>query len=255
MFLYSCTLILSTLCVSLHASNKSLSHLHVDFDTSMGKGTPEYEKKFADPVKRKALESARELYEKNNLSRVTYLDEVKIPRIIHQIWVGDKPLPKNYSRLKKTWTKHHPGWAYKLWTPKKIKRLTLHNRKFYDRAREPEEKANILRYELLDKFGGLYCDVDFKCLKSFEPLHHCYDFYTGLTPLDSAVMLNNALIGCTPGHPIIKHCIRSMKDTMNKSNRFFRNGVGFFSQVFTALAPRVPGVTIAFPQPISIHLS
>lgn len=234
-------------CSSVTLGKKSVAQWHVDFDVSMGKGTPEYEKKFADPAKRKALDDARALYEKNNLSRVKYHQAVKIPRIIHQIWVGNKKLPKNYSALKDTWLKHHPGWRYILWTPKKIKRLTLYNKKFYDRASEPEEKANILRYELLDQFGGLYCDVDFECLKSFDLLHHCYDFYTGLTPLDSAVMFNNALIGCAPGHPLIKQCIRTMKDHMHKSNRFSRNGVGFFSSIFTSLAHVVPGITIAFP--------
>ena len=40
----------------------------------------------------------------------------KIPKIIHQIWVGGKKIPQKYKKLIKTVKDVHPDWEYKLWT-------------------------------------------------------------------------------------------------------------------------------------------
>jgi mannosyltransferase OCH1-like enzyme len=232
---------------------------HVDFDVSMEKGSKAYEKKYKKSHNREKLAYVKALYEKNNLARVKYNKKIKIPRIIHQIWVGEKPLPQTYTILKESWIKHHPGWSYKLWTNKEVSKLRLYNQDFYNAATDPVEKANILRYELLDKFGGVYVDIDFQCLRSLEPLHHCYDFYTGIEPNDSAHLLNNALIACSAGHSLMRYCIETIKNDMHLESRYHRTGVGHFSRSFMAMAHKVSGVTIAFPAsyfyPLHIHYS
>ena len=48
------------------------------------------------------------LFEKNNLSRVVPEQEVKIPKIIHQIWLGS-PVPPVLKRYMNTWIKYHIG--------------------------------------------------------------------------------------------------------------------------------------------------
>lgn len=48
--------------------------------------------------------------------------------------------------------------------------------------------------QILLRHGGLYVDVDFLCLASFEPLHRRYDFYTGLSNTGT-FELNNGLVG------------------------------------------------------------
>ena len=39
-----------------------------------------------------------------------------IPRIFHQIWLGDGPLPREYEGYQRSWTKHNPGWELRVWT-------------------------------------------------------------------------------------------------------------------------------------------
>ena len=225
----------------------NIKQFHVDFDVSMEKGSSKYDKKFKKPHNKRDLDSLRELYNKNSLAKVMCSEQIKIPRIIHQIWIGDKDIPETYERFKETLLKHHPGWRYKLWTNDEVKTLKLHNQKLYDEAEEPAEKANLLRYEILNQFGGIYFDIDFECLKSFEPLIHCYDFFTGLEPVDSAHMLNNALIACAPHHPLIWQVIETIKDNVHQPSRFHRNGVGHFSRIFVANAHTLAGTIIAFP--------
>ncbi len=225
----------------------AIKKFYTDFDQSMGKGTQAYEKKYKKPLNNEKLIYAKKLYEKNNFNKVICGKKLKIPKIIHQIWVGDNPIPANYKKLKKTWINNHPGWKYYLWTNAKVAHLKLHNQKFFDQAIDPVEKANIVRYEILYKYGGVYVDIDFESLRSLEPLHYCYDFYTGIEPNDSAHLLNNALIGCGKHNALMKYCIETIKDDMHLDSRFHRNGVGHFTRFFMAMADKVDGSVIALP--------
>lgn len=156
------------------------------------------------------------LYKANSSLTVKYNTTSKIPKIIHQIWIGPKEFPQKYKTLATSWLKHHPDWKYMLWDNESIKQLKLVNQDLFDAADNWGEKSDIARYEILYRFGGLYVDVDFECLKPFDVLHHCYDFYCGLSPLDCGVLCAvNALIGTVAGHPILKHCVESLKNDQN----------------------------------------
>lgn len=139
-----------------------------------------------------------------------------IPKKIHQIWLGSD-LPENYNKLINTWKFFHPDWEYKLWTDKDIEDLNLYNIDLYNKTKNYGEKSDILRYEILHRYGGLYVDCDFECLKPFDCLN-CCDFYAGLGYSPEVVILCG-LIGSIPGHPILKACIETMKrkDSENES--------------------------------------
>jgi hypothetical protein len=123
----------------------------------------------------------------------------------------------------------------------------MYNRKFYKAARNPIEKANILRYEVLYKFGGVYADIDFQCLQSFDILNHTYDFYTGICPPDCKAVLNNALIGCKPKDPIIDYCIKTVEKDFHFKSRFERTGVMHFTRSFMNVARKLEYTKIALP--------
>lgn len=53
-------------------------------------------------------------------------------------------------------------------------------------AKNYGEKSDILRYEILCQFGGIYVDCDFECLKSFDGLLMCR-FFTGFSNTLAAV--------------------------------------------------------------------
>lgn len=148
---------------------------------------------------------------RNNIGLLPGLEgSYRIPPIIHQIWVGPKPLPSNFYELQQTWFENHPGWLYKLWTDADLSDFELENKKYFDESTNYAEKADILRYELLNRYGGVYVDVDVKCIKPFDRLHKAYDFYCGMHPITTVwnfVLVNNALIGSIPGHPILRACI------------------------------------------------
>lgn len=135
-----------------------------------------------------------------------------IPRIIHQIWLGSS-VPEKYQELIATWQGWN-GWTYLLWTDEDVKSLKLKNQFLYDNAQNYGERADILRFELLYRFGGLYVDTDFACLDPgfFNFAHQQYSFYIGIEPLEHApVSCCNALIASAPGHPLMKKIIDNLE--------------------------------------------
>jgi len=86
-----------------------------------------------------------------------------IPKIIHQIWLGPLTPP---SEVMESWRLLHPQWEYRLWTEDNLPKLQ--NQKAFEKSTSYPQKADILRYELLYQFGGVYVDADELCLKSID---------------------------------------------------------------------------------------
>jgi inositol phosphorylceramide mannosyltransferase catalytic subunit len=184
----------------------------------------------------------------NNFARKQTTTQ-KIPRIIHQIWLGS-PLPEAFIALQQTWITYHMGrnWLYKLWTDEDIAQLGLYNQEFYDATDNYGVKSDIARFEILYQFGGVYIDMDYECLAPLDELHDKYDFYTALQPLDTMfVQLGSALIGSHPGHPILKHCIETVKSDWHHKGAPKKTGPVHFTKSFYALAGKDGSNDIAFP--------
>lgn len=162
---------------------------------------------------------------------------LKIPKIIHQIWLGS-PVPPVYEPFMRSWQEKHPDWEYMLWTDENVHTVfPLYNQQFYDEAENYGTKSDILRWELLYRFGGLYVDMDYECLNPMDELHYAYDFYTGIQPLDAIFLqLGAALVGSAPGHPILKHCIETVKDDWHHKGAPTKTGPVHFTRSFFACA-------------------
>jgi len=196
----------------------------------------------------------RRLYEKNNLSKVAPQKEPKIPKIIHIVWLNgkieDKSVPQELKKYIITWIDKHPDWQCKLWTDADVAKMTLDNQDLYDNATNFGIKSDILKYELVYRYGGVYADTDFECLRPLDHLHHCYDFYVGIQPLDTQYLqLGAALFAAKPGHPILKHVIDTMKESYyTHKGAPAKTGPIHFTRAFFDIAEKIEGtVDIAFP--------
>lgn len=216
----------------------SRSKSFVSFQKSVSRNHPEWpQKKWKRLFTRKKDWAVIKHNYDAYISRGKHSENPKIPKIIHQIWLGS-PFPEKYLAFQRSWIKHHPDWEYRLWTDKSLNHFELHNQSLFDSAVNWGEKSDILRYEILYQFGGVYVDTDFECLKSLEPFHHLVDFYTGLFNLDRKWLfprLGNGIIGACPGHPILKACIENLSGEGERSDcdRIQeRTGPVFFTQMF-----------------------
>lgn len=138
----------------------------------------------------------------------------RIPKTIHQIWIGGS-LPEKYLPLQKTWIEKHPDWEYRLWTDADIPTFPFTDRARFEKAISIGEKADIFRYEILNAYGGLYVDTDFECVAPFDVFHPLCDFYVGLLGAyenGQEVDIGNALIGSIPHHPILEYCLKQIQE-------------------------------------------
>ncbi|MDR3550083.1 MAG: glycosyltransferase [Candidatus Babeliales bacterium] len=242
------------LCIPLYASEQTCNQwLCRDFDDAMSVSS------FAKSIKitkhvvdingDQLYLFFKNLYEKNNLSVISPQATLKIPKIIHQIWLGG-PLPDAFKKFVATWHEHHLGgdWRYKLWTDEDVESFGLYNKKLYDESDSVGVKSDIFKWEIIYRYGGVYVDTDFECLKSLEILHYTYDFYTGIQPLDTQFLqLGAALYGAVPGHPILKHCIETIKDDWHKKGAPAKSGPIHFTKSFYAVAGQNNSLDIALP--------
>ena len=173
------------------------------------------------------------LYHTHRVHRMVKKKKPLIPLKIHQIWIGSE-VPEELISNCIRWQKIHPNWEYKLWVDADLADFHLVNQYAFDQAGNYGEKADIWRYEILDRFVGLYVDMDMYCVQPFDFLHYCYDFFAGISNVDS-IEVNNALIACAPGHPIIQACIKNIS-TKKTSHAFQqtieKTGPLYFTKIF-----------------------
>jgi len=130
----------------------------------------------------------------------------QIPKIIHQIWLGGK-IPDRYKKLCDSFKIMNPDWEYRLWTDEDVDKFGLINKKAFDLASNYGMKSDIFRYEIIERFGGVYADTDFECLKSLNDFIGC-SFFSGLFfSKNPEIAFPNGLFGSTPNNPILKDLI------------------------------------------------
>ncbi|MDZ4124183.1 MAG: glycosyltransferase, partial [Hydrogenophaga sp.] len=233
-----------------------LQSITPDFWTSLEKGTPEFQTLYENKIKKETnykeiLDELAVLYEKNNLTKKEIGSQLRIPKKIHQIWLGS-PLPERYKQWQKTWTDLHPDWEYTLWTDADIPSLTMQNKKLFLASKNLAERSEIVRCEILYQYGGVYIDTNIECLKPFDIFHYAYDFYVGILPLENEeTLLTNGLIGSAPGHPALKMYLDSLQTRwcypIIENQIQYRSGALAFEQaVFQALTTYSPEI-IALP--------
>lgn len=128
-----------------------------------------------------------------------------IPNIIHQTWKTHS-IPRRWASLVNKVQKLNPDWEYRLWT-------NADNDK-YVRKEYPEfypvfsgfsrdiMRADVIRYLIMYKMGGVYLDLDYEVLKPFDfgdkkiilPLNRSKSFG------DPEDELGNCIFASEPGH-------------------------------------------------------
>lgn len=84
-----------------------------------------------------------------------------IPRCIHLIWIGPHEPPWScIDSWRKDFVEAHPGWEARLWRDADIERFGLENRRAYEQTASLCGKADIARYEIVCRHGGVYIDAD-----------------------------------------------------------------------------------------------
>ena len=161
-----------------------------------------------------------------------------IPALIHRIWLGPNPLPEEFEAYGDSWRRHHPDWTMQLWTDRDLAGLQLPE--VFERGRNLTERADILRYEILRRFGGVYVDTDFECRR---PLDGLIDGLRAFAAYQMPGSVCNAIIGAAPGHPALEAALTRLPARVGAVPFPDSTGPTFF----TELVADFPQVTLFEP--------
>jgi hypothetical protein len=162
---------------------------------------------------------------------------VRIPRTIHRVWLGGSEMPAEFAAFGASFARHHPGWNMRLWTDADLAALDITTR---DRVqiRSQSELSNLVRYEVLHRFGGVYVDTDFECQRNLTPLLRGVEAFAALE--HPGVVATGAL-GSVAGHPVFARAAKLARSTLGLgAHSADANGPYFFS----LLLEQEPALTI-----------
>ena len=149
---------------------------------------------------------------------------MSIPRIIHQTWKS-RQLPEPFRIFQETWRRCHPDWEYRFYDDAAC-RIVVESfpalLPIYDGCPHPVQRADIFRYLVVARYGGLYADMDVECLRNIEPLlagrHAVFGIEDLLSPRHTcrlnhryAERIANFIFAAEAEHPIFENIIEALK--------------------------------------------
>ena len=139
-----------------------------------------------------------------------------IPKLIHQTW-KTSDIPRKWLRFANTVKTLNPDWKYKLWSDADNDEFVKKEYpEFYDIFTGFSRgimRADVIRYLIMYKIGGVYLDLDYEILKPFDfgncdivlPLNRSKDYG------DAKDELGNCFFASAPGHKFWSDVINDLK--------------------------------------------
>lgn len=166
-----------------------------------------------------------------------------IPKVIHYMWLGKKPIPSNLQKCIDSWKKYCPDYEIREW-----------NEDNYDINKHPymkqayEKRAygfvpDYARLDILYNHGGFYLDTDVELKKSLDELRY-QEAFVGVEKWQ--VVNFGGCSGSVKGHPMIKKFLDARQnifycDEFGNQNK---NTCGFYdTQVILNEGYKINGMT------------
>jgi mannosyltransferase OCH1-like enzyme len=131
-----------------------------------------------------------------------------IPKLIHLIWVGSKR-PEKFNYLVDRIRNINSDYIIKEWNDDNLD-FPIVNNDLYRLSTNVGAKSDILRFEILYKYGGIYMDYDFFQIKKFDDTLDC-DFFVG-SHGSCPDQYWNSIIGSIPGNEICQNFLLGLKN-------------------------------------------
>ncbi|TFK47994.1 hypothetical protein OE88DRAFT_1664986 [Heliocybe sulcata] len=193
----------------------------------------------AFPLKHTHVLSVDDAFDLRNLSR--HAAPPVVPRIIHQVQLGNITMRPSWAAARAACLALHPpssGWDIRTWDDDAADAFVASTYpelyKTYRGYPYEIQRTNILRYLLLHHYGGIYMDLDLKCMEKLDGLLSV-EF---LTPPANPTGVNNAFIVAKPGHGflefVVQHVVKfDLHWGMPYVTNMFSTGCQFWSTMHT----------------------
>lgn len=140
-----------------------------------------------------------------------------IPKLIHQT-AKTRELPKEWQGFQKIVRELHPDWEYRLWTDEDNDAfVTTEYPDFLPIFRAFPRgimRADVIRYLIMYRIGGLYLDLDYEMLKPFDLLEHrlVLPWNRNKAFGDAYDGIGNCIFASEPGHEFWKLVIDDLTE-------------------------------------------
>lgn len=158
-----------------------------------------------------------------------------IPKLLHLIWIGEKQRPKQMSSWTDNFQKANPDWTVKVWGNKDIEDFNLVNKKFYDEHHQYCGKADIARYEILYRNGGVYIDADTVWLGNPISPQFLKKSITLFLEANHKFLIANTFIASKKGNPFLKAVIDELPYRNLKQMAWLGSGPALITDVYNTL--------------------
>jgi GT2 family glycosyltransferase len=152
---------------------------------------------------------------------------MSIPKIIHQLWIGEKPAPIKFMN---TWKEKNPDFEYIFWNEDEFKKrnITFKCQEKIDSMEEINGKADIMRWELLYKYGGVFLDADSICIEPIDSELLNKKCFAGWEQEEVRPgLIATGTMGFPKKHPLVKAAIRWILN--NETNQSKGNMMAWMS--------------------------
>jgi hypothetical protein len=158
-----------------------------------------------------------------------------IPPIIHQLWIGTKPCPHT---MMNTWREKNKNFKYMFWNEAAIQEnLSLECLREIHLIQEINGKADIIRWEILYKYGGIFIDADSICIEPLDPFFlEKSAFATFENEELREGLVATGTMGFRPNHPLCRDIIQWIQtpvahETIQKFRAWYSVGPGLLTHM------------------------
>jgi hypothetical protein len=163
--------------------------------------------------------------------------EPVIPRVFHRVEVATHPASEPQQRRDAGFEALNPGWSTRRWRAEHLHELDI-SAELAARCRSESELSNLVRYEVLARYGGVYVGPGVECLR---PLAGLVDGLGAFAQLTSPGRLSTDVLGASPGHALFVRAALLARRTLGTGETVAdANGAG----LLTLIAEQEPGLTV-----------
>lgn len=138
-----------------------------------------------------------------------------IPRVIHYVWVGPKPLPDADRRRVDAWRRMLPSWEFRFWGNDNIDFSPRYLREAFA-VRAWNRVSDYVRMSVLAQHGGVYLDTDVDLIRPLDPLLDRGAFLGFQAGEEWAhEMVNGAVFGAVPGHWLPREALSHFNEQLS----------------------------------------
>lgn len=141
-------------------------------------------------------------------------------KVIHYFWFGKNPKPKIFKTCLKSWKKYLPDWEIKEWTEENCDVYINEFTTYAYKTKNWSFISDFYRCYVLEKYGGLYLDIDVELIGSIDDLLKKEKPFLGF---ESTGLVNSGLIMYFPNphNLLLKEMLKIVESKSSVIGEYF----------------------------------